>query len=56
VHKLVNVHKVSFEKTAFKVFLSLIENISANAEHFIERNIPFDSDYDIDYGYVFRIL
>jgi len=56
VHKPVNVHKVSFEKTAFKVFISLIEHILANSEHFIEIKIPFDSDYDTDYGNVFRIL
>jgi len=54
VHKPLNVHKVSFSrKQRSKFFLSFIEIVSVNSEDFIERNIPFDSDYDIDYGYVF---
>jgi len=44
-----------FQENSDQSLLSLIENISATSENVIEINILVDSDYDIDYGYVFRI-
>ena len=45
-----------FRGNSVQSFLSLIENISANSEHFLGRNIPLDSDYDTDYGYVVKFF